>query len=378
MKASAVLGTVLTAALARVSVAGSGKLSTWVKPGSGGPMGDDATQALAWVRQHKAQIGSLSIYGIGPPGPSNITGPRFNAELKAMGIDTYVLWGGQWSSFSTPAAIRGSVSMVLGMVQGGGFTGVDLDFEHPQTWGPDFRDPMNATFKAELTSKYSDFLRALSSALHAKGLKMSECVGSYPTVDGGISVYYDPAVVAETNDLVRVMNYDMYYVGGRGVPAIASRPDCEGMGPTSTAPWAKFSMQWWLERVPAHKLVMGIPAYSNDYSALPGHGGGNGHQAGVGPPASTEPMCGGNGTHAAANGSDCSAIETIWEYFDQINNYMYTDASGSPRIRYGTEVKSTRAHLRTATTLALTQVGFWTLNSANSAMVASVLEWAGE
>jgi len=52
-------------------------------------------------------------------------------------------------------------------------------------------------------------------------------------------------VVGETNDVVRVMNYDMYYVGGRGIAAIAARPDCEGMGPTSTTPWAANSMAWW-------------------------------------------------------------------------------------------------------------------------------------
>ena len=50
---------------------------------------------------------------------------------------------------------------------------------------------LSSSFAAELRSKYSDFLRARSSALHAKGFKMSECVGSYPTRDGGIAVYYD-------------------------------------------------------------------------------------------------------------------------------------------------------------------------------------------
>ena len=63
--------------------------------------------------------------------------------------------------------------------------------------------------------------------------------------------------------------------------------------------------------MPAHKIVMGIPAYSNDYSALPGHGCGNGSQAGVGPPASTEKMCGGNGTHAAAGGKGCCDVGTF-------------------------------------------------------------------
>ena len=106
-----------------------------------------------------------------------------------------------------------------------------------------------------------------------------------------------------------------YYVGGRGVSAIASRPDCAGMGPTSTTPWAASSMEWWAARVPKEKLVMGLPAYSNDYSALPGWGGGNGTQAGVGPPASTEPMCNSTAPGAAL---DCSGIEPIWEFFSQI------------------------------------------------------------
>ena len=66
----------------------------------------------------------------------------------------------------------------------GSYTGVDLDYEHPQTWGPEFVN-MNASFAAELRSKYSDFLRAMSSALHAKGFKMSECVGTYPTRSNG-------------------------------------------------------------------------------------------------------------------------------------------------------------------------------------------------
>ena len=56
----------------------------------------------------------------------------------------------------------------------------------------------------------SDFLRALSAALHHTKLKMSACVGTYPTASGGVDVFYDTAVVAATSDVVRVMNYDMY------------------------------------------------------------------------------------------------------------------------------------------------------------------------
>ena len=61
------------------AAAGTNKLSTWVTPGGGGPMGDDITAALAWVTAHKEQISSLSIIGFGPGGADNVTAPQFNA-----------------------------------------------------------------------------------------------------------------------------------------------------------------------------------------------------------------------------------------------------------------------------------------------------------
>ena len=59
-----------------------------------------------------------------------------------------------------------------------------------------------------------------------------------------------------------------------------------------------------------------------------------------------------------------------------MNMYMYTDSSGLPRIRYGTDSNSTRAHLRTATKLGLPAVGFWTLDSASDDMVQALFQWA--
>lgn len=43
------------------SVASQRKLSTWVKPGTGGPMGDDLTEALAWVRVKTYHLSRLII-----------------------------------------------------------------------------------------------------------------------------------------------------------------------------------------------------------------------------------------------------------------------------------------------------------------------------
>ena len=60
-----------------------------------------ADAAPVRCQEHKEHISSLSITGYGPPGSKNVSSLQFNQALKGMGIDTYSLWGGDWSSFST-------------------------------------------------------------------------------------------------------------------------------------------------------------------------------------------------------------------------------------------------------------------------------------
>ena len=317
-------------------------ISTWYNA-------TDMAQSLDELREHSAQFASVSIFALGNSSSSSAEKLAWMSTVRhELGIETYWLWGGDMDSFYTAEQRRKTVAWVVNRTEAAGYAGVDLDFEHL---------PKNST----VTDAYSAFLRQLSTALHAGGMKLSACVGSYPTADDGISVFYDPAVINETVDIVRVMNYDMYYVGGRGVPALASRPDCEGMGPTSTVPWARHSMEWWMARVHPQKLVMGLPAYSNDYSALPGRGGSNGTQQGVGPPVE-EAMPG--------------TIETVWTYFDQMFVHRYLAAStGEPRVRYGVDVKSTQAQLVSAKSLGVRAVGFWTWNTASDAMRKAALSW---
>ena len=56
---------------------------------------------------------------------------------------------------------------------------------------------------------------------------------------------------------------------------------------------------------------------------------------------------------------------------------MYTDGSGHPRIRYGTEVDSTKSQLGTATKLGISQVGYWTFNTLDDAMGKATVAWMG-
>ena len=107
------------------------------------------------------------------------------------------LVGGGVEAFFTNVEREKTIAQFVKQAQDGGYSGVDLDFEHL---------PINAS----VTNAYSIFLRALSKELHKVGLLLSACVGNYPTPSNGINVFYDPAVLNETCDVVRVMNYDMY------------------------------------------------------------------------------------------------------------------------------------------------------------------------
>ena len=70
------------------------------------------------------------------------------------------------------------------------------------------------------------------------------------------------------------------------------------------------------------------------------------------------------------------SFESVWLFFDQIYVHRYTDAkTKQPRIRYGTDARSTQAHLLTANDLGIDQVGFWEWNTADTAMMEAVYKW---
>jgi hypothetical protein len=75
-------------------------------------------------------------------------------------------------------------------------------------------------------------------------------------------------VIAETCDLIRVMCYDLYWAPGKGDLSLIERPDTQGMGPASNYPWAREAMKFWRSQTPREKLIMGLPAYSNDEESL--------------------------------------------------------------------------------------------------------------
>ena len=168
-------------------------------------------------------------------------------------------------------------------------------------------------------------------------------------------IFYDPKVVAETCDLIRVMCYDQYWAPGRGDPKMTDRPDTQGIGPTSSFAWARAAMQFWLGQAPREKLIMGLPAYSNDYAL-----GINGRGKQVYAPLPQIPA----GT----------PVQKAWLWYERLPIYVYADPDG-PHLFYASDAESTRAHLETVDELNLPGIGFWHLSSVDDPTWKAVRDW---
>jgi Glycosyl hydrolases family 18 len=285
------------------------------------------------IRQYADILNSLSVVG----NPSE----EFIHRSHQLHIEVYHLVTGKASDVDTPAHRRATVDRFVHECQAKGYDGIDLDFEH--------LDP-------SLRSAFSDFLRQISSALHKIGKKLSICVGCYPNAEWNSpeKQFYDPKVVGETCDLIRVMCYDMYWAPGWkwANPQLKGHPDA-GIGPTSTYLWARAGMRFWLGQVPREKLVMGLPAYSNDYALGPQ---GSGKQVYASKPQVQAPT------------------KNFWLWHERLPMYLYME-DAVPHIFYASDAESTRAQLKTVDDLDLPSIGFWEFSSMDKATWAAIRAW---
>lgn len=273
----------------------------------------------------KDMIASVSVFG-NPP-------REYIDKCHAAGIEVYRAVGGNEESINTPEKIASLVESYVNDCQANGYDGIDLDFEH---------------LSPSVRATYSDFLQKASAALHAAGKKMSHCVGFYPALyaDENTQIFYDPAVLENTCDLVRVMCYDMYCAPCIGVKELAHRDDCQGVGPTSNYLWTRECMLYWKERISADKLVMALPAYGNDYKL-------------------TGDI---TGTQIYAPKPDKAVGELpapTWLCYEKVNMYLYDHEDGCRHLFYAADARSTECLLQLADELQLPKVGFWHFSSVS-------------
>ena len=262
-------------------------------------------KSLQKLEPYKELLSSVSLFG----SPDR----DFVTQCQGLRLKVYSLVSGPAENIATGKKAAETIKAYLEKCRALGLDGIDLDYEN---------------LPAKHRVAYGAFIATLSEKLDEAGKKLSICVAYTPGMSQALADpgFYDPGVIAKHCDLVRVMCYDKH---------LASQP---GHGPTSTAPWARAAMKYWLQHIPRKKLVMGLPAYSNDYDIRPE---GRGKQVDRASPDTGAP------------------IKPHWRPFDKINVYRYADKAGNPRVFYASDSKSTEAQLETVRQLNLGGFGFW-------------------
>lgn len=278
---------------------------------------------------------SISVFG-NPP-------KSFIDECHKNNIGVFRGVGGNEQSINTPEKQKKLIESYVNDCLKNGYDGIDLDFEH---------------LDSGIEAVYSDFLKETSAKLHGINKKLSHCVGFYPNLyqDETPKIFCNPKVVASTCDLIRVMCYDMYYAPGKSDKLLLNRSDCQGIGATSTYPFVNDAMKFWLKYVSKDKLVMGMPAYSNDYEITID---GKGKQ-----------------TYASVPENIKGILPVpIWLWYEKINLYQYNDIDNRIHLFYASDEKSTATLLELADDLKISNVGFWHFGSVDSKTWNVVRKW---
>ena len=288
---------------------------------------------IEMLRPNARLIRSISVCG----DPS----PEFVTRCRDLGIKVHLLVGGKGEALATPEKRRELVRGYLRRCRDKGADGIDLNFE---------------SLDREYRDAYSSLLREAAQELHTAGKELSMCVSyvmctwrsnAVPVDDPEVKIdggWYDPAVLGETCDLVRVMCYDMISSSSTAV------------GPVSSAPWARDAMRFWMRHVPKERLVMGLPAYSRDF-------------------VMTDKREAASVYAAVPDLVPDHPVRRLWLPYEGIHQYRYSDTDGVEHVFFSSDAVSTGCHLRTATELGLQAIGFWHYDAVRSDTWRTVLAW---
>lgn len=148
----------------------------------------------------------------------------------------------------TPAARDNAVAALVSLATTNGFAGIDIDLEAVQSADK---------------SNYPLFLTALQSSLHAHGMQL---IASVPpkTGDNAPSYLagYDYAAMGAAVDWFQSMTYDEV---GPGWCSTGFNGNV-WPGPESGLDWQDAILRYTISRMPAAKVLSGLPSYGYDFS----------------------------------------------------------------------------------------------------------------
>lgn len=139
-----------------------------------------------------------------------------------------------------------AVTNLVNLAVNNGFAGIDIDLE---------------AVPKEMTAQMTSFINALATGLHNQNKKL---IISIPPMSGdGQPEYlagYDYAAIGAAVDYFQLMTYDE--VG----PGWSSSSSATWPGPEAGLDWMKSKLAYAVSRVPAAKVLHGLPTYGYDYS----------------------------------------------------------------------------------------------------------------
>ncbi len=138
-----------------------------------------------------------------------------------------------------------AVAQLGALVAAGDYPGIHLDIENI-----DRRDAV----------AYQRFVAALAAEMHRQGRLMTLALPAKAVGEPDWYPAYNYAALGALVDLVVIMAYDHGYAGGQ--PA-----------PVAPLPWVNNVVRYTTARIPAGKVVMGIPWYGYDWNTTTGAAG---------------------------------------------------------------------------------------------------------
>lgn len=224
------------------------------------------------------------------------------------------------------------ISDILSILTAKRYVGINMDFEYIY---PQDRE------------KYNEFLRALNTQMKAINPEYILTVAVAPKYrDNQTGILYeahDYRAIGEIADRVIIMTYEWGYMYGE---------------PMAVSPKSEMSavLKYATTRIPAEKILMGLPNYAYDWT-LP-----------YTPGSSAEAIS----NTTALNRAISNGAVIKFDEKSQTPYYTYRDANTSEHIVWFDDARSYRSKLELVETFGLAGISIWTINNYYPPLLSAI------